>query len=367
MLIAVGLDGNNQILPLAFAIVDEETYDSWKWFLELLCKHVVRGSTCLCLISNRHRGIINAVEEIPDFRHPRGVHHFCLRHVCSNFNTHFKNVHLKDLCWKAGTQHQIRKFDAIMDEIKNLESRAFVYLSEIDKHKWTLAHDGGWRRGVMTSNLSECLNSVLKGARRLPVSALVQLTFNRCVHYFIDRITRRQRMIQSNQPWPDYAFRLYEKWSSRSSEHTVVRTEIRDQSEPVVTGGRQGRGERVQVVTLRLNECSCGKWTIFGIPCSHAICTAKWYGLDPTQFVQRWFEMSEYIDTYEGRFRPIADEEYWDEPTFELCHNPNRRERRRKGRDRTTRIRNEMDRPSTRERQCIQREISTQQRRNQNM
>ncbi|XP_075515605.1 uncharacterized protein LOC142550254 [Primulina tabacum] len=237
MLIAVGLDGNNQILPVAFAIVDEETYDSWKWFLELLCKHVVRESTGVCLISDRYRGIINAVEEIPDFRHPRGVHRFCLRHVCSNFNTHFKNVHLKDLCWKAGKQHQIRKFDAIMDEIKNLESRAFVYLSEIDKLKWTLTHDGEWRLGVMTTNMSECLNSVLKGARRLPVSALVQLTFNRCVQYFIDRITRRQRMIQSNQPWPDYAFRLYEKWSSRSSEHTIVRTEIRDQSASIVTGG----------------------------------------------------------------------------------------------------------------------------------
>lgn len=212
-----------------------------------MCKHVVRGFTGVCLISDRHRGIINVVEEIPDFRHPRGIQRFCLSHVCSNFNTHFKNVHLKDLCWKSGTQHQIRKFDVVMDEIKNLDSRAYVYLSEIDKHKWTLSHDGGWRRGVMTTNMSECLNSVLKGARRLPISALVQLTFNRCVQYFIDRVTRTHRMIQANQPWPDYAFRLYEKCSVRSSEHTVARTDIRDQSASFVAGGRQDRGERVRL------------------------------------------------------------------------------------------------------------------------
>ncbi|KAL0302759.1 UNVERIFIED_CONTAM: hypothetical protein Sangu_3081100 [Sesamum angustifolium] len=33
LLIAAAMDGNQQVLPLAFAVVDEETYPSWKWFL----------------------------------------------------------------------------------------------------------------------------------------------------------------------------------------------------------------------------------------------------------------------------------------------------------------------------------------------
>ncbi|XP_075480302.1 uncharacterized protein LOC142521003 [Primulina tabacum] len=56
ILIAVTLDANNQVLPLAFAIVDEETSDSWKWFLENLGRHVVYGENGVCLISDRHRG-----------------------------------------------------------------------------------------------------------------------------------------------------------------------------------------------------------------------------------------------------------------------------------------------------------------------
>jgi hypothetical protein len=34
MLTAIGVDGNNQLLPVAFAFVKSENTDSWYWFLE---------------------------------------------------------------------------------------------------------------------------------------------------------------------------------------------------------------------------------------------------------------------------------------------------------------------------------------------
>ncbi|KAK4383201.1 hypothetical protein Sango_2799600 [Sesamum angolense] len=60
MLIATAMDENQQVLPLGFAIVDEETYPSWKWFLQQLSRHVIRGRRAMCLISDRHGGIIKA-------------------------------------------------------------------------------------------------------------------------------------------------------------------------------------------------------------------------------------------------------------------------------------------------------------------
>ncbi|KAL0375675.1 UNVERIFIED_CONTAM: hypothetical protein Scaly_0685100 [Sesamum calycinum] len=138
----------------------------------------------MCLISDRHGGLIKAVREGPDFVSPHGVHRYCLRHVCSNFNSTIKNVVLKDLCWQAGSEYQLRKFNRIMDEIKKQDVKAFAYLDAINKEKWTASHDGGWRCGILTTNMSECINGVLKGARRLPVSALVEITLERTVHYF---------------------------------------------------------------------------------------------------------------------------------------------------------------------------------------
>ncbi|KAL0419413.1 UNVERIFIED_CONTAM: hypothetical protein Sradi_1354800 [Sesamum radiatum] len=135
------LNGNTKafrrqlVLPFAFAVVDEETYPSWKWFLQQLSRHVIRGRRGMCLISDRHGGLIKAVREGPDFVSPHGVHRYCLRHVCSNFNSTIKNVVLKDLCWQAGSEYQLRKFNRIMDEIKKQDVKAFAYLDQINKEK----------------------------------------------------------------------------------------------------------------------------------------------------------------------------------------------------------------------------------------
>ncbi|KAL8507115.1 hypothetical protein ACS0TY_017851 [Phlomoides rotata] len=62
----------------------------------------------------------------------------------------------------------------------------------------------------------------------------------------------------------------------------------------------------------------------------------------------------EYALTYTlGFFAPLADVEDWGEPNFQLRHNPAHRIRRR-GRDVTTRIYNEMDWAQTRARQQYQ-------------
>jgi len=36
LIAVVGRDGNNQMIPIAYAMVESETRDSWKWFVELL-------------------------------------------------------------------------------------------------------------------------------------------------------------------------------------------------------------------------------------------------------------------------------------------------------------------------------------------
>ena len=74
-----------------------------------------------------------------------------------------------------------------MATIVRINYEAQQWLEAIPFQLWTLSHDEGRRYGIMTTNMSKVFNSVLKGARNLPFTALVQLTFFRLNSYFVAR------------------------------------------------------------------------------------------------------------------------------------------------------------------------------------
>ncbi|XP_061354298.1 uncharacterized protein LOC133298925 [Gastrolobium bilobum] len=82
LLSAVGEDANKSFYVIAFAVVDSETKENWKWFLNLLQEdigsHVVHGWN---FISDQQKGLIPALHEVM-----HGAHHrFCVQQVWKNF------------------------------------------------------------------------------------------------------------------------------------------------------------------------------------------------------------------------------------------------------------------------------------------
>ncbi|KAL2228062.1 UNVERIFIED_CONTAM: hypothetical protein Sindi_1785900 [Sesamum indicum] len=122
-----------------------------------------------------------------------------------------------------------------MEEIKRQKLSAFEYLDRINKKKRTASHDGGWRCGILTTNMSECINRVLKGARCLPLTAIAEMTFQRSVYCFRERLERSSVMLANNQLWIDFAHKMFTHSHQNSIEHTVTKYHQFQQSASVVT------------------------------------------------------------------------------------------------------------------------------------
>ena len=99
------------MLPLAFAFVENENAESWYWFLERVKSKAVSSRSNVCLISDRHSGILDAIEKL---KHGNGaspplwpdVHsRWCTRHLAANFYDHFKNKDLQDLFKRLCSQN----------------------------------------------------------------------------------------------------------------------------------------------------------------------------------------------------------------------------------------------------------------------
>ena len=81
---ATTVDPEDQIVPMAFALAEGENNESWSWFMRLLRVQVLAPSCTICLISDRHVGLLNTVAEHIDWFPPL-VHRWYMRHFAANF------------------------------------------------------------------------------------------------------------------------------------------------------------------------------------------------------------------------------------------------------------------------------------------
>ena len=324
--------------------MEKESNDTWSWFLHCLKKHVTKGRE-LCIISDRHSGILSVVKSKK--LHPLNAYHrFFLRHLASNFNQRFHDKQLKNMIMRAGQHNQLRKFNATMDSIRHYNKDIVEILdNETEVEKWTLAKDDGWHYGAITTNLSECFNVVLKGARNLPITAMVEFIYFKFVYYFNDRRIKTQAQLTYDQEFSKYVMDKFEKWSEKASLHHIIefnRDEgtFQIQTQPSLTS--MNKGNHRHEVKLANRTCSCGKWQACKIPCSHVIAACASQHINVYQFIDPFYNLTEMLACYQPQFQLMKDAPYWEDPNFPMLEADPRLVRQH-GRPKSTRLWNEMD------------------------
>ena len=111
-----------------------------------------------------------------------------MSHFVSNFYRACKSKELaddlQDYCLAFTERHFARLYNRLLT-LTNVEGQEFLHRHEHLTVKWARAFDEDSRRyGDMTSNMAECFNNVLKGVCALPVTAIVQYTFDKLNEYF---------------------------------------------------------------------------------------------------------------------------------------------------------------------------------------
>ncbi|XP_052117548.1 uncharacterized protein LOC107487537 [Arachis duranensis] len=167
LLIAVSQDGNNNIMPIAFHVVTRDGVG---------------------LISDQHDSIRAAIARSNGaWSPPKAFHMFCIRHIESSFLRKFKAPYLQKLIVNIGYSRTVREFETRYQRLRERGEAYTNWLDRIPREQYALAFDGEYRWGHMTTNLMECINSVLKRARNLPVTALVKATFYRLNELFTQK------------------------------------------------------------------------------------------------------------------------------------------------------------------------------------
>ncbi|XP_038693783.1 uncharacterized protein LOC119991509 [Tripterygium wilfordii] len=169
LFVATCLDGNNQVYPLAFGVGDSENDDAWTWFFEKL-NGAIGSMDSLVFISDRNASIEKSIRRV----FPEVIHGVCMYHLGQNLKSKKFSDSVIPVFYKAAKSYNKVEFQHIMNQIRRFDAgNVFKYLSEGGFEKWSRAYFPGQRYNIMTTNIAECLNGILRDARTLPITKLM--------------------------------------------------------------------------------------------------------------------------------------------------------------------------------------------------
>ncbi|XP_076907132.1 uncharacterized protein LOC143563487 [Bidens hawaiensis] len=251
------------------------------------------------------------METLDGWKEPDAYHHFCLRHVRSNFGSKFKSNALKNLCWTIGSTSQRRKYTNAIKGMKDINKEAWRYLHGIDKSKWTLVYDKDNRRwGNLTTNIFESLNHVLHKSRLLPIKV--------CIHHTIQRdlaqyVKHHEISTGCNIALPPRVWKAFSGRDGRSREHIVLLCDGSEQMYHVESRLQTTEDGGNDYTVKYLNRtCTCEKWKIQRLPCSHAIAVCHMRRENPHSIVDSRFHTSMYWLQYSGYFYHLEHANLWE-------------------------------------------------------
>ncbi|XP_059650239.1 uncharacterized protein LOC132295998 [Cornus florida] len=173
LITGIGLDGNNGLYPFAYAVVESERKESWKWFLEHL--HKITGDTCgnmaWVIMTDGQKGILPAVDEV----YPYAFNRRCCRHIYANFRTIYPGVKYRKLFWMAARAYTELEFNKAMTKIQSSSLQAWQWLMNHPLETWARhKFDERQKCDFLTNNAVESFNLWLKRVRAKPITAMFE-------------------------------------------------------------------------------------------------------------------------------------------------------------------------------------------------
>jgi transposase-like protein len=124
----------------------------------------------LVISSDMQKGLQNAIENV----YPLAEHRECMRHLFSNFKSHYHGDLFKFGLWGAARMYSLTHFAAVMKEIE-VECSAFIqYLNKEHNKLWSRSKFGTIAKcDNLTNNIAETFNNWIFQERDKPIVELI--------------------------------------------------------------------------------------------------------------------------------------------------------------------------------------------------
>ncbi|XP_048596358.1 uncharacterized protein LOC106422330 [Brassica napus] len=287
LLTASAQDGNYQVFPLAVAVVDSENDKAWEWFFTKLSQFIPNNEE-IVFVSDRHPSIYMAIAKSKIGYGNSSI-----------IRTYFKDKHLGYLVGKAARAYRLSEFYLTFNEIKRVNQSCADYLVGIGLEHWARSHFQGNRYNIMTSNVAETWNSVLRDAREYPILSLIEYIRAKLMTWFAKRRQIKRGEGQMVTP------RVEEILAANFERSGSLWVTMIGEAEYKV---RNKEGATFHV-NLSQKTCTCHEFQALLIPCTHAIAAATRAQIRIDSLVDGCYSRSTYTAAYANIINPVVEYE----------------------------------------------------------
>ncbi|XP_018459874.1 uncharacterized protein LOC108830788 [Raphanus sativus] len=300
LLVATAVDGNSNLYPIAFGVVDSENDDSWGWFFRQLSV-VVADSKDLAFISDRNASIAKAIGTV----YRQSTHGICIHHLLANVVKSFKGKGWTALVEQASKAYRYSEFQERMTEIFDMSPELGRYLQEADVRKWSRSLFPSSRYHIRTTNPAESINSLLRIPREYPVIPLLDSIREFMTRWFYER------HLLSSKHLDLLTVKVEKKIDRRIVKAKGFQVYKIDNFRSLV------KGDIYEChVDLENRTCACGKYDIEKILCRHAIPAIYSRGREVHSFTDVLYTTATWRTSYSESINPIAvPQSEWNVPT----------------------------------------------------
>ncbi|KAL0551887.1 hypothetical protein IC582_010977 [Cucumis melo] len=263
LIVAVCLDGNNQIYPLGFGVVDRETDDSIQWFLEKL-KGAIGEVHNLGFVTDRKTCFVKGISSV----FPSAFHGLYVQHLSQNLHDKYKNDTVATLFYNASRTYRDSTFVEAWRHLLAFPNGSGKYLNDVGIARWSRVHCPGRRYNMMTTNIE-----------RREEGIKVTSTLTKWAELVIQKKQEGALTMKVN-PIDCYQFHVKDL-------------------------------DKEEVVNLQTKECTCKEFQAEQLPCSHAIAAARDRNINVYSLCANYYTNECLLAAYAEAVYPVGNQSDW--------------------------------------------------------
>ncbi|KAL0544768.1 hypothetical protein IC582_019893 [Cucumis melo] len=295
LIVAVCLDGNNQIYPLAFGVVDRETDDSIQWFLEKL-KGAIGEVPNLGFVTDRKTCFAKGISSV----FPSAFHGLCVQHLSQNLHDKYKNDTVATLFYNASRTYRESTFVEAWRHLLAFPNGSGKYLNDVGIARWSRVHCPGRRYNMMTTNIAESMNSILKEPRDLPIASFLENVRALLQRWFWERREEGIKVTSTLTKWAELVIQKKQEGALTMKVNPIdcYQFHVKDL-------------DKEEVVNLQTKECTCKEFQAEQLPCSHAIAAARDRNINVYSLCANYYTNECLLAAYAEAVYPVGNQSDW--------------------------------------------------------